>query len=239
MYGFEDSEKLTPGNQGGKFGLNTGAFLTKFEFNPLAGADGTEGEALDVTVKVGEKEYRHRFFPVGKIYGKSGGELTDNTTDEYKAEYKKEAALLNATLTDFVKLVVDKETIETAFRTPVSSFKNYAEVLEGLVKSAPNWDKTPIDVFLQYQWKPKGDNTVTFLEMPKNIKHGLFVVKSTGDKWTEQLSETSLGYVNEAGNKHPFKRGSWYLGSDFANRVSLEEDTASSDNPAAGTAAGW
>ena len=30
MYGYQDSGDLAPGKQGGKFGLNTGAFVTKF-----------------------------------------------------------------------------------------------------------------------------------------------------------------------------------------------------------------
>ena len=30
MYGYQDSGDLAPGKQGGKFGLNTGAFITKF-----------------------------------------------------------------------------------------------------------------------------------------------------------------------------------------------------------------
>ena len=33
MYGYQESGDLTPGKQGGKFGLNTGAFITKFELN--------------------------------------------------------------------------------------------------------------------------------------------------------------------------------------------------------------
>jgi len=44
MYGYQDSGELAPGKQGGKFGLNTGAFITKFEFNSNAGKDGAAGD---------------------------------------------------------------------------------------------------------------------------------------------------------------------------------------------------
>ena len=56
MYGYQDSGDLAPGKQGGKFGLNTGAFVTKFEYNANSGKDGAAGDAIDFTVQVGERE---------------------------------------------------------------------------------------------------------------------------------------------------------------------------------------
>ena len=90
MYGYQDSGELAPGKQGGKFGLNTGAFITKFEFNSNAGKDGAAGDAIDLTVQVGEREYRHRFFPITKVFAKEGGEITDVNSNAYKEALKKE-----------------------------------------------------------------------------------------------------------------------------------------------------
>ncbi len=153
MYGYQDSGDLAPGKQGGKFGLNTGAFVTKFEYNPNAGSDGSAGDAIDLTIQIGEREYRHRFFPISKVF-KDGSEITDTNSQEYKDGIAKETSQLNAMLTDIVKVFVDEETLKTALATPISSFKNYAEILQRLVQSVPNWQKVPVDVFLQYQWKP-------------------------------------------------------------------------------------
>lgn len=222
MYGYQNSEDLAPGKQGGKFGLNTGK-VVKFEYNPNAGAGGAAQDAIDLTVQVGEKEFRHRFFPVTKAYSKEGGEITDTNSAEYKEAIEKETNQLNAVLTDVVKIFVDDATLRAALATPISSFKNYAEILQRLVQSAPNWQETPVDVFLQYQWKPSGDNNRTFLELPKNVKHGIFITKSLGEGFKEVKTSTSLTYVNEAGVKHPFKRGEWYLASNYANPVILEE----------------
>jgi hypothetical protein len=220
MYGYQDSGDLAPGKQGGKFGLNTGAFVTKFEYNPNAGSDGSAGDAIDLTIQIGEREYRHRFFPISKVF-KDGSEITDTNSQEYKDGIAKETSQLNAMLTDIVKVFVDEETLKTALATPISSFKNYAEILQRLVQSAPNWQKVPVDVFLQYQWKPSGDNDRTYLELPKNVKHGLFITKSFGEGFVEERTSGHLKYVNEEGIQHPFKRGEWFLGSAFANQTNL------------------
>ena len=124
MYGYQDSGDLAPGKQGGKFGLNTGAFVTKFEYNPNAGSDGAAGDAIDFTVQIGEREYRHRFFPITKVFGKDG-EITDTKSEEYKEGLAKETSQLNAMLTDIVKVFVDEQTLKTALATPISSFKSY------------------------------------------------------------------------------------------------------------------
>jgi len=86
MYGYQDSSEVASGSGGGKFGLNSGVFITKFEYNPNAGAGGAAGDGIDLTVQVGEKEYRKRFFPVSKVYApKGGGEITDTNSEEYAA----------------------------------------------------------------------------------------------------------------------------------------------------------
>ena len=240
MYGYQESEELAPGAQGGKFGLNAGAFITKFEYNPNGGAGGAAQDVIDFTVQIGEKEFRHRFFPVSKVFAKGGGEITDTKSDEYKEAMAKETSQLNAMLTDIVKVFVDDATLRIALATPVSSFKNYAEVLQRLVQSVPNWQKVPVDVFLQYQWKPQGDNTRTFLELPKNVKHGIFIMKAQEGEFKEERTATYLRYVNAEGVQHPFKRGSWFLESAFANPVDLGGDSNSGGISGGNTtAAGW
>ena len=180
MYGYQDSGDLAPGKQGGKFGLNTGAFVTKFEFNPNAGKDNAAAEAIDFTVQVGEREYRHRFFPITKVFAKEGGEITDVSSEAYKEAFKKELDQFNAVIGDIVACFVSREDLKTALATPIPSFKDFANIVTRLVQATPNWQKKPVDVFLQYQWSPSGDNDKTYLELPKNVKHGSFIVASEG-----------------------------------------------------------
>jgi len=224
-YGYQNSTELTPGKQGGKFGLNTGANITKFEYNPNAGADGAAQDGLDFTVQIEEKEYRHRFFPITKAWAKGGGEITDTNSTEYKTSISEQASQLNGILSDIVKCFIDKEILKQALSVPIKSFKIYAEILQGLVQSTPDWKKIPVDVFLQYQWKISGDNNKTFLELPKNVKQGIFICKSLGKDYKENRTTTHLKYINAEGLIHPFKRGEWFLNSAYANQIDISDET--------------
>lgn len=242
MYGYQESSELS--TQSGKFGLNQGAVVSKFAYNPNAGKDGALQDAIDFTAKLGEREYMMRFFPVSKVFAKSGGELTDTNSQDYKDEMAKAVAQLNATLSDIVKCFVTAEDLKQALLTPISSFKDYAEILQRLVQSVPNWDTMPVDVFLHYQWSPKGDNTKTFVELPKNVKHGLFICKAQVGEFTEDRTGTHIKYVTAEGTVHPFKRGQWFVGSAFANETNIggaSAPAASGMNaaPGAATAANW
>ena len=239
MYGYQDSGDLAPGKQGGKFGLNTGAFVTKFEFNANAGKDGAAGDAIDLTVQVGEREYRHRFFPITKVFAKEGGEITDVSSEEYKEAFKKEVDQFNAVISDVVKCFVSQEDLKTALATPIPTFKDFANIVTRLVQSTPNWQKKPVDVFLQYQWAPTGDNDKTYLELPKNVKHGAFIVASQGEGFKEEKTSTSLKYVREDGEVHPFKRGEWFLESPFASQINLTGATSMNAATTAGSGAAW
>ena len=239
MYGYQDSGDLAPGKQGGKFGLNTGAFVTKFEFNPNAGKDNAAAEAIDFTVQVGEREYRHRFFPITKVFAKEGGEITDVSSEAYKEAFKKELDQFNAVIGDIVACFVSREDLKAALATPIPTFKDFANIVTRLVQSTPNWQKKPVDVFLQYQWSPSGDNDKTYLELPKNVKHGSFIVASEGVGFKEIKTPTSLKYVKEDGTEHTFKRGEWFLESAFANQVNLTGGTAMNSATTASTGAAW
>ena len=239
MYGYQDSGDLAPGKQGGKFGLNTGAFVTKLEFNANAGKDGAAGDAIDLTVQVGEREYRHRFFPITKVFAKEGGEITDVNSEEYKEAFKKEVDQFNAVISDVVKCFVSQEDLKAALATPIPSFKDFANIVTRLVQATPNWQKKPVDVFLQYQWSPSGDNDKTYLELPKNVKHGSFIVPSEGVGFKEIKTPTSLKYVKEDGTEHTFKRGEWFLESAFANQVNLTGAASMNSTATASTGAAW
>jgi len=227
-YGYQDSNEVGPGKQGGKYGLNTG-FVTKFEYNPNAGKDGAQQDAIDLTVQVGEKEYRDRIFPVSKVFAKGGGEITDTNSQDYKDAFQKEQSLLNAKLSDIVKAFVSEEDIKQALATPISSFADYAQILQRLVQSVPNWNKQPVDIFLQYQFTPSGENTRTFLELPKNVKHGAYITKSQGPGFTEEKTDTHVRYVRGT-EVHPLKRGEWFVKSAFTIPVVLADTSSSTQD---------
>ena len=223
MYGFQESADLGSGSNGGKFGLNTGAMVTKFEFTENAGKDNAPGEAIDLTVQIGEKEFRKRFFPIEKVFGKNG-EITDTNSDEYKETFAKEVNLLNGALTDVAKCFATEEEIKNAL-VGVNSFKTFGQALERVVKANGAWDKVPVDVFLCYQWQPKGENTRTYLELPKNVKHGSYICKSQGAGYNQTENTSGISYANEEGSLHPFTRTSWFAESAFSNLTDLGSGT--------------
>lgn len=239
MYGYQESGDLTPGKQGGKFGLNTGAFITKFELNENAGKDGAAADAIDFTVQVGEREFRHRFFPISKVFAKGGGEITDTNSEEYKKAMASEIAQFNAVISDIVKVFVSEEDLKLALQVPIPTFKDFANIVTRLVQSTPNWQKKPVDVFLQYQWAPSGDNDKTYLELPKNVKQGVFVIPSQGEGFKEERTSTHLKYVKEDGTEHPFKRGEWFVNSAFANQTNLASSGADINQSATTSGATW
>ena len=219
MYGYQDSASL--GKQGGKFGLNSGALITKFEYNPNAGKDNSLQDAIDLTVQVGEREYRKRFFPVSRVYAKGGGEITDTTSEEYKATIKKEFDMFNAEIADIVKCFVSAEDLEMALSTPISGFPQFAQIVTRLVQGVPNWNTKPVDVMLHYQWQPQGTNTVTFLELPKSLKHGRYLVPSEGTGFKQVEGVEDLKYANEEGILHTFRRSEWFMQNPFAFSTGL------------------
>lgn len=239
MYGYQESGDLTPGKQGGKFGLNTGAFITKFELNENAGKDGAAADAIDFTVQVGEREFRHRFFPISKVFAKGGGEITDTNSEEYKKAMASEVAQFNAVISDIVKVFVSEEDLKLALQVPIPTFKDFAKIVTRLVQATPNWQKKPVDVFLQYQWAPSGDNDKTYLELPKNVKQGVFIVPSEGEGFKEERTSTHLKYVKDDGTEHPFKRGEWFVNNAFANQTNLASPAADINQSATTSGATW
>lgn len=242
MYGFQDSKEVVQGAGGGRFGLNQKATVSVFQYNPNGGKDGAAQDCIDFTVKIGEREFRTRFFPVDKIFV-DNVEVTDKTSQVYKDEAEKAGKLISATLTEIVKAFVPEDQVKEALSVPFSGFAQWAQAMERLVKSVPNWDSKLVDVFLQYQWQITGENTQTFLELPRNVKQGLFICAHIPATFTEDRTDTHLRYINDTdGSAHPFKRSAWFVESDFANQQKLDDTTGAAGNAMnAGTSssAGW
>lgn len=220
MYGFSNTEELVS-NNAGTFGLNTGAKLVKFEFNPNAGKDGVAQDALDIVFKIEEREFNHRLFPLQKFQ------------DEDDETFKKRAKVFSGCVVDIVKCFVPQDTIKTALSAPMADFKQFAETVVRLVKSNTNWDKTPLDLFLQYQWQIRNGSERTFLEVPRYgaSYHGVYVVPSKGPGFKRVEDSTSLKYVNAAGEEHPFKRSEWFMNSNFAKLQELNKVEETQENP--------
>jgi hypothetical protein len=235
----DNDESLKGKSGGGVFGLNQG-FLTKIEFNPNAGADGAAADAVDITFMVGEREFRRRIYNVTRVYDKDGNQLTDETDPKYIKIYNQNLAQAMAVVVHAVKATgVTQQQIDTALATPPDNFADWAKIVTALVPA--DFEKKPIDGFLEYQWTIADDQDRTYLELPKNMKGGRFLSPSVAVvgawtpeyQWTEkddegnEVQKSGLRYVDNAGNVHPFERSQNYMESNKAiQQVDGQENTA-------------
>lgn len=225
MFGaINDTDEGLQSKSGGTFGINQGAFITTLMVNPNGGKDEEPLDVIDVTVKVGDREYRNRFFEIDKVFGKNG-EITDKESDEYIKAYNALVTQTTAVLVHAAKAVgVTQAQIENEFKDkPAESLIEWAG---RLFKLLPKDFKTqPIDVFLEYEWSIKDGADRTYLTLPKNMKGGYFLVPAQKGKFKEvREEEGELTYVNERGQKHPFTRSADFMSSNkavaqFANQA--------------------
>lgn len=213
-----DSAEELKGKGGARnFGLNQGFIISKYEFNPNASADGSPNPALDInlTSKDGSTIY-YTIYGNPTIFDANGNILEDTSSEEYQKKFRAEVATLQGVLTHFAKLVYTEEEYKKLLTdtNPTSA----AELLQfsAKVMSKAVIEKTPIEVFLQYQWSIKKDNDRTFLELPKNLKDGYFLSKATKGPWKEVRDEEGLRYLDNEGNEHIFKRSANYLTTNKA-----------------------
>jgi hypothetical protein len=235
-WGFQDdNDNSLKSKQGGKFGLNS-AFITKLEYNPNAGKDEGAADAVDITVMVGEKEYRSR------IYDITGGLFKgDNKIEEgepgYNELYNAEKSQREAVIVHAVKsLGATGDQIKAALQNGnVTNFASWATAMCGI--KAANFATTPIDAFVEYQWNIGEGNERTFLQLPKNMKGGRFLsptITPVGS-WDAINDADGLRYVDKSNNEHPFSRSKNYMeGNKAIQQIEGEEPV----DPAEGSGAG-
>ena len=230
-FGFQSDE----GNElvaqsSGKFGLNQECYLKSLEFNPSAGKNNAPANAIDYTILVGDREMKSRLYePTGKMW--FGSEQIDEGHPEYERVLESNMRQVQATITHILKAVgIPEERIQKAVEAAEpETFAEFAKVVCGLVQ--PKHMDNPIDVFLQYQWSIRPGNTVTFLEVPKNMKGGRFLAPGTDCEWKEVRDANGLHYENARGDRHPFTRSASYMTGKFANQQRSGEDDGKPSTP--------
>jgi hypothetical protein len=226
-----------------KFGLNTDVYLKKFAWTANGGKEGAEMEALDIVFEVNGEEKSYRRFPVTRAYINDADgnrvEITDPTHDAFKAE----VVSTSAVLVHIIGCFVDKAALQSALTTQINSFEHYCSILASLLPS--DFSMKKLDVFMGYQWQIGGEAKVTYIEFPKNMKHGRWLtpaVVPVGGEWKEMKrldadnNAIALKYVDSENKAHPFTRNGWYVASNFAKQQK-EAPSAAGMNMQAGTSA--
>ena len=221
LFGFQsdsDQSLKAAGNSGKVFGLNQGVTVTSVEYRETnqAGAE-SPSISMELETKEGGKLFYNIYSNV-TVFDKDGRPRTDTESPDYKAKYAKEFAQVRAVLTHFcTKAVPEAKYRELYDKAGIDSvkklFKFSAQGIQALVDK-----KLPIDAFLQYQRKFKGENTRTFLEFPANLKTGPFLAAdTTGTTWEEVREAGGLKYKNASGEFHTFERDKKYMDSPVAS----------------------
>jgi len=208
------------------FGLNAGNVrLTKFQHTMHGGKDGADLEAMDIMFTIDGNDRGYRKFPITRAYVKdeaTGGQV--EVTDPNHPAIAAEKQLLSQILTHIVGCFVPKADIQAALQTQISGFKHFCDILANLLPE--DFATKPLDGFGVWQWQIGGEAKNTYLEFPKNMKHGRWLQASIAPvgKWEKQqnpaaaLNEVALRYVDTDGNKHPFTRNGWFMESNFAHQ---------------------
>ncbi len=231
-YGFSDDK---PTSGGISFGLNSGVTrMTNFAFNPNGGKDGEQQEVLDVVFDIDGKETNNRMFPVTKAFlPNNGGETTDPNHDAFKKAMQE----FNGTVVHIMKAFVPEEQLKAALSVPIASFQQFCNVCVNLLPS--DYKNRKLDVFGQWQWQMTGENSRTFVNLPRNVKHGRFIcahVAPVNGPWVTTNPNGGLVYLDGDGNKHPFNRNKWFMGSNFAKQQAEESMSDIQPNIQPGTA---
>jgi hypothetical protein len=211
-----DNDESLKSKQGGQFGLNN-AFITKFEYNPNAGADEALADAVDITVSIGEKEFRSRIYDITGDLFKGDNKISESEpgyVELYNAEKKQREAVIVHVVKAFG---VTEDQIRTALQNGnVTNFATWATAMCG-TKGA-DFATKPVHVFVEYQWSIGEGNERTFLQLPKNMKGGRFLSPSIAPvgKWEAVSDGEGLRYVDAGKNEHPFSRSTNYMESKKA-----------------------
>lgn len=242
-YGYIDDEGAIDSQGGLNFGLNQNVFMTKFEYIKNAGKDGAEQEAMDIVFNVNGVDKSYRRFPITKAFKKTErGQPQEETTDPKSPEMQEAFKDFNACTTHIMHCFVSDEDYKVAISIPITSFEQFCKILMGLLPQ--DYNKKPLHLFAAYQWQLSGENTKTYLEIPKKMKYGRWLspvvpalnIDGTPGEWAENRKVNpqdndaqALTYTDGAGNIHPFVRNGWFVNSNFANQQK-------EDNPAGGYA---
>jgi hypothetical protein len=164
-------------------------------------------------------------FPVTQAYNKAGEVVTDRNAQEFKDAISN----FNSMITHILHAFQPTEVIKKAMSVKISSFKDFCRVAMGVLPK--DYQTKKLDIFLQYQNQPSPGKDKTYLELPKKMVYGKWVVPHIPGNWEEKRHPNpdknvgeALAYIDkDTGAKHPFVRNGWFMSSNFAIR---QGDTA-------------
>lgn len=239
IFGVEAEDKNLQAKQGGVFGLNTGS-ITKIAYVE-ENTEGKDFKAIDLSTKIGDREFYQRFFLNESVYGSGDAGLLNPGDEGYEDAYYNYYSQIVAVIKHALGAVgVSKEAIARSLEGIASN--QLVEGMKKMVELAPSdISSRSVDIFLEYQWSIPEGRDRTYLTLPKNMKGGEFLCASVSPvgKWEEVRTGEGMHYVDNSGNKHPFTRSTSFMEGNKANQQGAGAQTNSPDPSASAAAATW
>jgi hypothetical protein len=197
---------------------------------------------MQFSIEGSDRLVSYRKFKVTKAFGKNNVEITDPKSPEFQKELKE----FNASITHVLRCFKTEEEIKAALTSaPIANFKDFCKITMSLLPK--DYEKVPLDIFFNWQWSLKGENTRTFLELPKKMSYGKWLCKAIPPQaspetkgepqWKAVVYDDptssmpiALKFVDDAGNVHPFTRNGWYMLQNFAKQQNLEGDKPATES---------
>jgi hypothetical protein len=208
---------VEPKVTGGRFGLNQNAKITKFDIKK---SDDNK-VFVQLTFDINGKEYYVTIFEITRAWDYENNQWTEDKNSKFFQREEERLALW------FQQLALAYAPIDIVKKTLNKEFKTYAEYFKTIkLIVGKNKDKA-VDIFLQWQLKPKGNYKKTFLEIPqlRDISaFELWISPHVEGSFIEKRTEMSLEYITKDGIKHPISRGTYFLKSNKAKQQIIESD---------------
>lgn len=231
MYGFvETSLQVNNSGNYAKFGLNQNVVLNKFAYNPNGGKDNSQQDCVDIEFQVGDSVLKTRVYEITRAW-KDGVEVGKDS-ETFKSYVDNLSAYLINIASIYVPLDRIKQTLSQA-----TDFKSFVTILTTLVQNSSSFvNKKPVDIFLEWQEKIRGNAEMTYLEIPVPTygRYNSFISEAMGEGFKEVKDENGLKYVKEDGTVHPLGRNAWFVkNSKKANQQKLSNASTVGkfDNP--------
>lgn len=244
----QNEELVSKGGSFAKFGLNQGCKIKEIAYNPNAGKDGSPADAVDMVFTIEGRDMKSRIYDVtGNLFNSKNVQVGPSD-EEYQALYGVEISQRLATIIHVIKAAgVTAEQLEKALKPAPKNFKEWAEIVTALLPR--DYTSKTVDIFLEYQWNIKGENTRKFVQIPQNMKGGSFICASVKGSfipqysWTEKdendvdITIEGMRYVDSFDNTniHPIVKNKSFMTSNKAKEVNDEDKKASSQTSAFGS----
>lgn len=143
------------------------------------------------------------------MYDKNNERLQGEALEKAKKQWKHQLSMP-------IACIVGRKTVDKATEG-VKSPSDYVQALVDLYNTVD--ELPPLHIWLEYEYKLQDGKKQTYLQIPLNIRNGVWVSRYDAGDWQLKIDKTAdkkvITYVNEKGDAHYISRDLWYYESNY------------------------